>query len=750
MSSGKRKKINILVVEDSPTQAEHLKFILEKAWYKVSIASNGKEALSLLETTLPNLVISDIVMPEMDGYELCRTIKQDERFKQIPVILVTVLFDPQDVIRGLECGANNFIPKPYDEKYLLSRIEVVLASSYAGDTEKVQIGIDISFAGKKHHIAASRLQILNMLLSTYETAVQKNQELTEARDQLRELNENLEDLVAERTLQLETTNRQLIEEIEVRKKTEEALQRKTRAHQVISECIQFLIRTHVEQDLINGICNILVRSGGYRCAWVGYTHDDKNKTIEPVAQVGFEKEYLNNLQISWKTGRHGNGPTGKAIRTRNPIVIHDILNNPKCGSWISDAITRNYSAVVALPLNIKGQVIGALTIYAGDADAFDSDEMQLLSEMAGDLAFGISSIRTKIERNQAEAALQSSEEKFREIFNNVNDAIEIHEVLENGLPGKYFDFNDIACQMLQYTREEMFAISPLDITTEYYNRPITDIGEDLRTRGNARFETEHKRKDGTIIPVEINAHVVTLQGRILALAVVRDITERKQAENMLALVTRKLTLMNDVTYQYIQNKVTGLWGYAELSKDAKTEAERVSLIEKEEHTLADIHHLIKNTREYQEIGLLLPRWIPMEQSIRIAVSLVSPKPNISIETALHGLELYSDPIIEKIFANLIENVVKHGTTHTRITFSCEETPDELILICEDDGVGISPTDKACLFDRSVGQNIRFGLFFVRECLLLSGMTITETGTPGKGARFEMVVPKGQYRLSGKQ
>ncbi|MCX6690596.1 MAG: sensor histidine kinase [Methanoregula sp.] len=109
--------------------------------------------------------------------------------------------------------------------------------------------------------------------------------------------------------------------------------------------------------------------------------------------------------------------------------------------------------------------------------------------------------------------------------------------------------------------------------------------------------------------------------------------------------------------------------------------------------------------------------------------------------------MYSDPLIEKIFANLIENAVRHGKTTTRITFSCKEMVDGLILICEDDGAGISPKDKARLFDRSVGEKIRFGLFFVRECLTLSGMTIAETGKPGKGARFEIAVPKGAFRFT---
>src|SRR3990170_9014172 len=124
MNSG----IEILVVEDSPTQAEQLKHILEQHDYSVSVANNGKEALSLINKHKPTIVISDIIMPEMDGYQLCRQIKADENLTNIPVILLTSLSDPEDIVRGLECGADNFITKPYDEKYLLSRIQYILIS----------------------------------------------------------------------------------------------------------------------------------------------------------------------------------------------------------------------------------------------------------------------------------------------------------------------------------------------------------------------------------------------------------------------------------------------------------------------------------------------------------------------------------------------------------------------------------------------------------------------------------------------
>src|SRR5574340_434604 len=119
----KNRHIEILIAEDSRTQAEQLQLLLEEHGYTVTTAPNGMAALTQLRLRQPALVISDIMMPELDGYGLCRALKSDEKLKSIPVMLVTTLSDPQDVIRGLECGADNFIRKPYDEKYLLSRID---------------------------------------------------------------------------------------------------------------------------------------------------------------------------------------------------------------------------------------------------------------------------------------------------------------------------------------------------------------------------------------------------------------------------------------------------------------------------------------------------------------------------------------------------------------------------------------------------------------------------------------------------
>src|SRR5437867_1513413 len=198
-----REHVEILIVEDSPTQAKQLQYILEQHGYSLSTVRNGREALASIGQRPPALVISDIIMPEMDGYELCRQIKQEDKLKSISVILLTSLSDPADVVRGLEAGADSFLFKPYDERYLLARVAYVLANRHLRETESTRMGVEIFFAGRKFFISSDRLQILNLLLSTYEAAVQKNRQLAEARDQLKHFNETLEAKVKERTAELE-------------------------------------------------------------------------------------------------------------------------------------------------------------------------------------------------------------------------------------------------------------------------------------------------------------------------------------------------------------------------------------------------------------------------------------------------------------------------------------------------------------------------------------------------------------------
>jgi signal transduction histidine kinase len=223
MESVAKQPFRILVVEDSPTQAENLRYRLEQQGYRVFVARNGEEALKMTEQVRPTVVISDILMPKMDGFLLCKKIKANNKLKNIPFILLTALSDPQDVLRGLECGADDFITKPFDEEYLLAKIQQTLINVGIPRESPAQTGVEVIFSGKKYRITAERQQILNLLLSTYETAVIKNHELIKAQEELRSSRDELEVRIRERTTELFLANEGLRQEIVERQKMEEAL-----------------------------------------------------------------------------------------------------------------------------------------------------------------------------------------------------------------------------------------------------------------------------------------------------------------------------------------------------------------------------------------------------------------------------------------------------------------------------------------------------------------------------------------------
>ena len=195
----------ILIVEDSPTQAERLRRLIQSQHYQARVAANGRLALEAIRERQPDLVLSDIVMPEMDGYELCREIKNDPALRAIPVILVTSLTDPKDIIRGIESGADNFIRKPYAEEYLLNRIGHMLVNQKLRKHQNIEGGIALYLGDQQHFINAERQQILDLLISTYEQAVQVNSELQARERQVIELNMRL----AHHAGELETINREI-------------------------------------------------------------------------------------------------------------------------------------------------------------------------------------------------------------------------------------------------------------------------------------------------------------------------------------------------------------------------------------------------------------------------------------------------------------------------------------------------------------------------------------------------------------
>lgn len=193
----------IMALEDSLVQAKRIEYFFKKNNFKYKISSTAQEAFEEIEKEKPALIISDIIMPGIDGYQFCKKIKENSDTSKIPVILLTSLQDPADIIRGLQAGADNFITKPFEEKNLLSRINHLLSNIETEEKSSDSLyntPINIKYREEEFSITSSRKQILDLLISVYDTAMQRNEELIEIKEKLettnRELTQANEDLDA--------------------------------------------------------------------------------------------------------------------------------------------------------------------------------------------------------------------------------------------------------------------------------------------------------------------------------------------------------------------------------------------------------------------------------------------------------------------------------------------------------------------------------------------------------------------------
>lgn len=210
------KKTKILIVEDSEVQALSLKKIIIQHGYEVVVANNGAEGITMARAHRPDLIITDIIMPVLNGYHMTREIRDDPDLKSIPVILLTQLTEVDEIISGLDSGAENYVTKPYDEGYLLARIDALLENPCKFKNNPDGKVTEFEHNGKQYSIRAGRGQTIGFLLSTYENAIIKNKSLINAQEELETLNEGLEKKVAERT-------KALTAEVAERRQAEEAL-----------------------------------------------------------------------------------------------------------------------------------------------------------------------------------------------------------------------------------------------------------------------------------------------------------------------------------------------------------------------------------------------------------------------------------------------------------------------------------------------------------------------------------------------
>jgi PAS domain S-box-containing protein len=378
---------------------------------------------------------------------------------------------------------------------------------------------------------------------------------------------------------------------------------------------------------------------------------------------------------------------------------------------------------------------------------------------------------------KTQEALKKSEEKYRNIVSNMQDVF-----YRTDLSGKLIMASPSCAALLGYgSMEECLG---WDIARAFYLDPAErqKVLNVLKNKGIvSNFEAVLKKKDGTPLYVLTNSHLYYDENGAVAgvEGIFRDITERKHAEEeiikknaelrdayeqqsitkeelrqnflelqksqqALAQARKKLNLLNNVTFDDLRNAQFSLQGYLELQNKLPLDEKSRAYLQKEQEIAQKILNTLEFAQNYQDMGIKPPVWQNVTHVFLLAISHLDLA-EITRDIRLDNLELYADPLLEKVFGNMVENVLKHGKGATKISLYSQVNANGLTLIFEDDGAGIPDTDKEMIFGRGYGRQKGMGLFLAREILGITSISIVETGIHGQGSRFELHVPNGAYR-----
>jgi PAS domain S-box-containing protein len=472
--------MKVLIVEDNADSRNLLAKQLSAYGHEVTAAVDGVDALEKARKSPPDILVSDILMPRMDGYKLCYEWKQHKQLKDIPFVFYTAIYTSgEDEKFALNLGANLFIRKPIEPEALAK----ILSQAF----EQAKEG----------------------LLPPAKAPPKPSLYLTE-------YNERLVAKLNEKVAELE--------------KSEGELRYLSSVLGAIRNINQLIVRERDKTKLLKGACQILHNVREYRFVWVGLI-EAGHKRVIPVARAGVEDKYLDEAEITWDDSQSGQSPAGVAIKTKKPDLIRNIPKNPRSEAWREKARKQGYRSSAAIPIIHNEKVYGALSVYSSQPDGFNEAEVGLLVEVSSDLAFALNAIERQEARQRAEEALLESEEKYKTLTEDVPVGIYF-----NDFRGTFLYGNKKAEEITGYKREELLGKSFLKLKllgAKELGRAakLLALNKLGKATGPDRFVLN--RKDGTKSFVEIRTRVTTVGGKKLVLGMVEDITERMRAEEAL-------------------------------------------------------------------------------------------------------------------------------------------------------------------------------------------------------------------------
>ncbi len=266
--------------------------------------------------------------------------------------------------------------------------------------------------------------------------------------------------------------------------------------------------------------------------------------------------------------------------------------------------------------------------------------------------------------------------------------------------------------------------------------------ESFKTKQPFEMEYRLKSKTGFVWILDTGRPFYELTGEFSGfIGSCYDITSRKENDDILQLANKKLKILGSITRHDLLNQLTALTGYIGIVQERATDQSLSNYLSKAMHASENIRKYLEFGRDYEKMGTNRPEWQSIQDSFNKGVSTVQLG-DIRLETNLDHIEVYADQMFERVFHNLLDNACRHGSVVKNVIFDYLENEDGLVITCEDDGVGVTQEKRERLFSNRYGH----GLYLVQEILGITGMTIKEVGRPSGGARFEIHVPKGNYRL----
>jgi PAS domain S-box-containing protein len=326
--------------------------------------------------------------------------------------------------------------------------------------------------------------------------------------------------------------------------------------------------------------------------------------------------------------------------------------------------------------------------------------------------------------------------------------------------GKILYVNPAMVKAMGYGAERMVGTSLLSyVAEEYRKNMIATMAAHHETGEVPLYEISLLNRDGHRKSVIVKGRLIRYNNIPATLLFLIDITQRKDLEDQLTArakellqistafqqANKKLNLLSTITRHDIGNQLTVLIGYLGLLETKQPDPILTGYCKKASVAAEQISAMIRFTREYEEVGITAPKWQEC-RSIADTAAKQAPLGNVRVKNDLPaGTEIFADPLVVKVFYNLMDNAVRYGNKITSIRISAVDCNKDLIIVCEDDGDGVAACEKDRIFDRGFGKHTGLGLALSREILDITGIRIRETGEPGAGARFEIIVPGGAWR-----